>query len=179
MHWILGIALAAGLFVVLRQWGTLSPEKKKAATWKAILIGGGGLLLLMVLTGRIHVLTAAVAALLPLLRKLPALLRYLPFIQRTLNGQASNGQASNGQASRNQGSTDGQERQRTGADVAGQVSEREACEILGVTPGCNRDDIVMAHRRLMQKIHPDRGGNDYLAAKVNDAKRVLLHGAKT
>jgi hypothetical protein len=119
-------------------------------------------------------LTAAVAALLPLLRKLPALLKYLPFIQRTLNGQAGTGQGRS-----HQGSTNGEERQRTGADVAGQVSEREACEILGVEPGCSRDDIVMAHRRLMQKIHPDRGGNDYLAAKVNEAKRVLLRGAKT
>lgn len=168
MHWIFGIALAGGLFVLLRQWGTLSLEKKKATTWKAIVIGGGSLLLLMVLTGRIHVLTAAVAAVLPLLSKLPALLKYLPFIQRTLNGQSDN----------DQGETADKERQRAGANVSGQVSEREAREILGVKSGCNRDDIVMAHRRLMQKIHPDRGGNDYLAAKVNEAKRVLLHGAK-
>ena len=168
MQWIFGIALAAGLFVLLRQWGTLTPEKKKAATWKVILVGGGTLLLLMVLTGRIHVLTAAVAALLPLVRKLPALMKYLPFIQRTLNGQAG----TEGNAGQHQG-------QRTGSNSTGEISVREACEILGVEPGCSRDDIVMAHRRLMQKIHPDRGGNNYLAAKVNEAKQVLLSTAKS
>lgn len=168
MHWILGIALTAGLFFVLRRWGSFTPEQKKAATWKIVLFGGAGLLLLMVLTGRIHILTAAVAALLPLLRKLPALLKYLPFIQRTLNGQAEAGPNGSDQHGTGQRQT-----------PVGQISEREACDILGVEQGCSRDEIVMAHRRLMQKIHPDRGGNDYLAAKVNEAKRVLLQGQKS
>jgi len=47
-------------------------------------------------------------------------------------------------------------------------------EILGLKPGYKGEDVIQAHRRMMQKVHPDRGGSDYLAAQINKAKDTLL-----
>ncbi len=73
-----------------------------------------------------------------------------------------------GQASA-QGSTQGS----PGSSEAA-MTEAVALEILGLASGAGRDDIVLAHRRLMQKMHPDRGGSDYLAKKINAARDFLL-----
>jgi hypothetical protein len=56
----------------------------------------------------------------------------------------------------------------------GAMTRREAYEVLGLSPGATEAEIREAHLRLMRAAHPDAGGSDWLASRVNQARDVLL-----
>jgi hypothetical protein len=59
-------------------------------------------------------------------------------------------------------------------DTRDGLEREEALAILGLKDPLSRDALIQAHRRLMSKLHPDKGGSDYLAARVNLARDLLL-----
>ena len=95
-------------------------------------------------------------------RRLLPLLRFLPFA-RTAYRRAT--AASDGPS----GSANGGTQPRSG-----RMTRHEALEILGLDSRASNEDVQREYRKLMQKVHPDHGGSSYLAAKVNEAREVLL-----
>jgi len=120
---------------------------KSLATWVAAL-GGLSLALMLILTGR-----GGIA--------IGALMLFGPMLYQ--QWQAAKGRKIGG------GTTGWPGRRPSGA-----MSRDEAYEVLGLHPGASEADIRDAHRRLMRGAHPDAGGSDWLAARINQARDILL-----
>ena len=106
----------------------------------------------LVLTGRAHWISAIVVALIPLVKKLFLILRYLPILQRFSSYYSQKKQGGPKQS----------------------MSIKEAADILNVSENASEDEIILAHKKAMQKNHPDKGGSKEIASKINTAKKRLL-----
>ncbi|MDX1587574.1 MAG: hypothetical protein R3296_01455 [Oleiphilaceae bacterium] len=156
MHLFFGLLLTLLLFLLLRQWQQATPEQRRRGLFYAVVSGVAVLSLVLVVTGRVHFLAGLVMAALPWLRRV-AFLRRLRALFSAGGGAASAG-----------------EQAREAPVDDGPMTLAQARELLGVTATASREEIVMAHRRLMQRVHPDRGGDNALAARANEAKALLL-----
>jgi hypothetical protein len=150
--------LFGGVLLLALLWALRSFERasvkdiKSLAAWIAAL-GGLSLAVLLVLTGR-----GGLA--------LTGLLLFGPLLwQRWQAGRfgASPFESLGGGAARR-------------ANAA--MTREEAYEVLGLRPGATEVEIRAAHRRLMRGAHPDGGGSDWLASRVNQARDVLLGGSR-
>lgn len=121
----------------------------------------GFLILFLTATGRLNWLFAVIGlAFAFILRLTPILLNYAPHIRRLWHYFS--------------GSQHGTSERHGTNSAKGKMSIEEAYEVLGLKPGASEDSIIAAHRKLILKNHPDRGGSDYLASKINLAKKTLI-----
>lgn len=75
---------------------------------------------------------------------------------------------------RHEGWQDASASGQSGPVDSSSMTVEEALQVLGLEPGASEEEIVTAHRRLMQKMHPDRGGSAWVAARINQAKDLLI-----
>ncbi|MFT5117074.1 MAG: DnaJ family protein C protein 19 [Kiritimatiellia bacterium] len=152
------------IIISLRNIRREAPKKRAALILRYGLYAMALLLVGLVITGRVHWIAVAGAALLPILKPLFALaLRFLPFIKKktTTNGSKNDTNTNDSNQS-----------------VTNLMDTDQALKVFGFTAMETEERIVQRHRELIQKNHPDRGGSDFLAAQVNQAKTVLMDAAK-
>lgn len=146
--------LLGAVVLFLLMGGMRAFERASVTSIKALFawiaaLGGLSLALLLILTGRGGIALGALAL-------------FGPLVYQRL--RAARGRRIGGTGPR----------ARSGASRSGPMSREEAYEVLGLHPGASEAEIKEAHRRLMRGAHPDAGGSDWLAARINQARDILL-----
>jgi DnaJ family protein C protein 19 len=159
---VLRLLLVAGGLAALwwgwRWWRKAPPDKARKAlilgTLAVLVIGGVAL----VATGKLAGLFAILAGLSPWIGRAMRLHQ----LWNTIRRMSGHGQPAGEAAS------------PPSPPANTSMTPEQAYEVLGVKPGASSDEIREAHRRLMRSNHPDAGGSTWIAARLNQARDILL-----
>lgn len=128
---------------------------KKKMLWVVLILA----LFALAITGKLNGVFALLGVALAFVwRLVPLALKYAPYLQKFWGFFKQSNTYS----------------QTSSHQTSGNMSREQAFQILGLKSSATDEEIRLAHKKLMLKMHPDRGGSDYLAAQINLAKSVLL-----
>ncbi|MFT6725558.1 MAG: hypothetical protein ACJARN_002428 [Arenicella sp.] len=150
------IAAVGALIYAFKRWQSLPEPERASVAKKTVLYSAAAVVLGLVVSGRAHWLMGVLAALLTLFGRVAQFAQYLPMFKKMMGEEPAASQAG------------------PVATTEKGMSRQQAADILAVDIDAEYDDVRMAHKRLMQKMHPDRGGSDALAKQINLAKDILL-----
>ncbi len=160
---LIGLAALVAVLILLRLFVNTEPKVlARGLIWSATILLIGGLAYLA-FSGRLSWVFVAAPAVLPWIaraRTLAQIVRLILYF-REMAGARS-------------GPRPGPQ---SGAQ-SGAMTRDEALAVLELDAGANEAAIRAAHRRLIAALHPDQGGSSYLAAKINQARDVLLSARK-
>jgi hypothetical protein len=185
---LFGAALLYLGYLLLRWFRQANPAYI-VRSLKMLMLGGLFFVLLSaLLTGRVGIFIGGIALLTPFFPRLYRFFKGLP--PKELGNSTGDGPSKDGEpeepGSDGFGESEGSRRaseHENGSEGWGaprqmqgslHLTLEEARDILGVSEGATRKEIIDAHKRLICKIHPDQGGSNYLAMRVNQAKEKLL-----
>lgn len=146
---ILALGVALGLYALYRFFLTATVHQIKAFFLTAVIVVLSLALFVMAITGRLPAALALIVAIVPFAVQLWKIIK----VARRTATEADMPDSGNDKP----------------------LTREEAFEILGLTDGDSEDDINAAYKKLMKKFHPDQEGSDWMAAKLNQARDLLLN----
>lgn len=153
--------IIVGAFFWFRTLLKKTPFERKSYVRKSVFYGLMLSFVLLAAMGRLNWIIAALSVVIAFISRLiPVALRYTPQIYQLWAGFRDTKDSS--------GEKQGVE------NPSSVMTPKEACKILDVSSSATRQEVIDAHRKLILKNHPDRGGSSYLAAQINLAKEILL-----
>ena len=158
MYQIIIIFVLIAAVLMVRHISRQPAAARRSLAIKYLGYGVVGVVMILALTGKVHWLGIAIAALIPLMGKLSVWgLRLLPFLQQWRIYKRNHKPS-----------------------TTTSMNYQDALALFGLSAeaATDKQQIIQRHRQLMQKNHPDHGGSDYLASKINEAKAILLQAIK-